>query len=206
MSDTSPAAQMWNQRFDREDFLFGTAPNAWLVQKAGHLPAGGRVLCLADGEGRNSVWLAQQGWAVDAFDISEVAVAKARRWAQAQGVTVQYTVASGETAAFPADHYDAVVGIFIQYADPVARQALFRRVVHTLRPGGVFLLLGYTPKQLEYRTGGPPQVSHLYTEAQLRTELPELDVVELQAFEDTLAEGSGHHGRSALIGWVGRKP
>ena len=199
------AAETWNRRFGGDEFLFGTAPNAWLEAQAHHWPAGAQVLCVADGEGRNSVWLARQGLRVDAFDIAEVGVAKARRLAADAGVTVHYTVADGDAFAWPEAAYDGVAAIFIQFADPALRQRLFSRMVASLKPGGTLVLQGYTPRQLDYRTGGPPQVSHLYTPAMLREAFAELDIVELREYEADVAEGSGHHGRSALIGLVARR-
>ena len=199
------AAETWNRRFAGDEVLFGTEPNAWLKEQAHHWPTGARVLCVADGEGRNSVWLARQGWVVDAFDIAETGVAKARRLAADAGVTVHYTVADGDAYPWPEAAYDGVAAIFIQFADPALRQRLFSRMVASLKPGGTLVLQGYTPQQLHYRTGGPPQVSHLYTAALLREAFAPLDIVELREYEADVTEGSGHHGRSALIGLVARR-
>lgn len=204
------AATTWNKRFSSPDFLFGRAPNAYLVASAAHLPlhrpTPGRVLCVADGEGRNSVWLAQQGLQVDAFDIAEVGVAKARALAAEAGVAVHCAVADCDTWAWPVDTYDAVVAVFVQFADPAQRARLFAHMVQALKPGGLLLLQGYTPKQLDYKTGGPPFLSHLYTEALLREAFADLDIVELRSYEAEISEGTGHHGRSALIGLLARKP
>ena len=199
------AAAQWNRRFQQEGFLFGTEPNAWLREQAGALPAGGRVLSVADGEGRNSVWLAQRGFRVDAFDIAESGVAKARALAARQGVAVDYQVADAEGFAWPEGAYDGVAAIFIQFADPPLRERLFARIVSSLRPGGVLILQGYTPEQLTHRTGGPPFASHLYTEDLLRAAFADLRILTLRTYEAELREGSGHHGRSALIGLVAQR-
>jgi len=164
------------------------------------------VLSVADGEGRNSVWLARRGLRVDAFDISEVGVAKARRLAAAQGVEVNFSVADCDGFAWPEAAYDGVAAIFVQFADPALRQRLFGHIRRSLRPGGTLVLQGYTPRQLVYRTGGPPIESHLYTEALLREAFADLDIVELRDYEAELTEGSGHSGHSALIGLVARRP
>jgi SAM-dependent methyltransferase len=198
-------AGTWNRRFAADGYLFGTAPNAWLAGHAAVWQTGQRVLCVADGEGRNSVWLARCGLRVDAFDISEVGVTKARRLAVEQGVAVNFTVSDCDTYAWSPGAYDGVAAIFVQFADPALRTRMFAKIVGCLKPGGTLVLQGYTPKQLEYRTGGPPHVSHLYTEAMLREAFAELDVVELREYEAELAEGSGHCGRSALIGLVARR-
>ena len=205
MSGFSDPAGTWNQRFAADGYLFGTEPNTWLREHAGVWPAGQRVLCVADGEGRNSVWLARRGLRVDAFDIAEIGVAKARRLAAEHGVEVRFQVADCDGFAWPQTVYDGVAAIFVQFADPQLRQRLFTRIVQSLKPGGTLLLQGYTPKQLEYRTGGPPLASHLYTPGLLREAFAALDIVELREYEAELAEGSGHHGRSALIGLVARK-
>lgn len=199
------ARAKWNARFAGADFAFGTEPNTWLREHAGALPPGGRVLCVADGEGRNSVFLARQGHAVDAFDLSDVGVAKARRFAAAQGVQVDYAVADGDALAWPEAVYDGVVAIFVQFAAPPERARLFANMVRCLRPGGVLMLLGYTPKQLVYRTGGPGIDSHLYTEALLREAFAGMQIERLDEFDAELAEGSSHTGLSALIGLVARK-
>jgi cyclopropane fatty-acyl-phospholipid synthase-like methyltransferase len=199
-------AGTWNRRFEGDAFLFGTAPNAWLQAQAATWQPGQRVLCVADGEGRNSVWLARQGLQVDAFDISPVGVDKARRLARAQQVDVAFTVCDADTFDWGEARYDGVAAIFIQFAGPALRARLFDRIVACLKPGGVLVLQGYTPQQLAYRTGGPPHLSHLYTAPLLRASFSALEIETLTEYEADLAEGSGHRGRSALVGLVARKP
>ena len=198
-------AGTWNQRFAADGFLFGTEPNAWLREHAGVWRPGQRVLSVADGEGRNSVWLAQQGLVVDAFDIAELGVAKARRLAAEHGVNVHFSVADCDGFAWPEAAYDGVVAIFVQFADPALRSRMFALIRRSLKPGGTLVLQGCTPRQLVYRTGGPPFESHLYTEALLRQSFADLEFVELREYEAELTEGSGHRGRSALIGLVARR-
>lgn len=199
------AAETWNRRYAGAEFLFGTEPNAWLREHAAALPPGRRILSVADGEGRNSVWLARQGFQVDAFDVADRAVEKARAFAQREGVAVDFAVADVDGYAWPAAAYDGVVAIFVQFADPLTRARLFDRIVHSLKPGGVLILQGYTPKQLEYRTGGPPILSHLYTRELLESAFADLSVIELREYEAEVREGQGHRGLSALIGLVARR-
>lgn len=211
MSTPSPPAfadpaGTWNRRFAEADYLFGTEPNVWLREHATVWQPGEHVLCVADGEGRNSVWLAKQGLQVDAFDISEVGVAKARRLAEQQGVAVNLVVADCDAFDWPEAAYDGVAAIFIQFADPTLRDRLFARMVRSLKPGGVLVLQGYTPQQLEFRTGGPPLLSHLYTEELLRAAFAGLDILALRSYEAVVTEGAGHHGRSALVGLLARRP
>jgi SAM-dependent methyltransferase len=202
----SDGASMWDQRFSGDDYLFGREPNDYLRSKAPLLPAGGAVLCVADGEGRNSVWLAQQGLKVQAFDISEVGVAKARLLASEAGVSVDCTVANCEQYQWAAQRHDGVVAVFIQFADPEMRARLFANMVRALKPGGVLILQGYTPKQLDFKTGGPGQLSHLYTAELMREAFKDLRIVELIEYEAELNEGARHAGRSALLGMVATKP
>jgi 2-polyprenyl-3-methyl-5-hydroxy-6-metoxy-1,4-benzoquinol methylase len=201
----SDAAATWNKRFEGDEFLFGREPNLYLREQSARLAPAGRVLCVADGEGRNSVWLAGQGHRVDAFDIAENGVAKARALAASAGVTVNYSVSDCDGWAWSEAAYDAVVAIFVQFADPAMRERLFANMVRALKPGGLLVLQGYTPRQLEYKTGGPGIESHLYTEALLRSAFAGLDIVELRDYEAELTEGRQHAGRSALIGMVARK-
>ena len=210
MTDTasgafSDAAATWNRRFECDGFLFGTEPNAWLSEHIDVWPAGGRILCVADGEGRNSVWLARRGFVVDAFDIADVGVAKAHRLAALAGVAVNYTVADCDAYPWTVSAFDGVAAIFVQFADPEQRLRLFRRIAASLKPGGSLILQGYTPKQLEYGTGGPPFLSHLYTAEMLRAAFSEMQVLELTEYEADVNEGNGHKGRSALVGMVARR-
>ncbi len=202
---SNPAAT-WDARFASSDYIFGKEPNVWLAQHADKLIPGGRALAVADGEGRNSVWMAERGMQVDAFDISPVGIEKARQLASTLGVLINFSVSDCDDWHWPSNHYDVVAAIFIQFADPETRTNLFRRMVESLKPGGVLLLQGYTPKQLDYKTGGPPLVSHMYTEELLRSEFAEMDIIELRSYEDVLREGTQHSGQSALIGLVAKKP
>lgn len=204
--------EMWSQRYRAagEDYLFGTAPNRFLEQHAGLFRPGQRALSVADGEGRNSVWLAAQGLQVTAVEYTEVAVEKARRLAAARGVAVGFEVGDILAPDWPPprhrEAYDWVVAIFIQFAGPGERPAQMAGLKAAARSGGGILVQGYTPKQVEYRTGGPPHAENMYTEPMLRELFADWRIEELVEYEDDISEGSGHKGRSALIGMVARKP
>jgi cyclopropane fatty-acyl-phospholipid synthase-like methyltransferase len=199
-------ADFWNKRFNTPDYIFGKAPNEYLQAQAWlHLKKGDSVLCVADGEGRNSVWLAKQGMRVDAFDLSEIALSKAVALATEEAVQVQFSLASSDTWEWEPNQYDAVVGIFIQFANPVMRARLFAQMASTLRPGGVLIIQGYTPKQLEFKTGGPSILEHLYTDDMIRNLIGDLEVIDLCVYEKSLSEGPKHTGMSALLGLVARK-
>jgi len=200
-------ADFWNKRFNTPDYIFGKAPNEYLQAQATlHLKQGDSVLCVADGEGRNSVWLAKQGMRVDAFDLSQIALNKAIALAKKEAAQVQFSLASSDDWDWKPNHYDAVVGIFIQFADPVMRARLFAQMASTLKPGGMLIVQGYTPKQLEFKTGGPSILEHLYTEDMIRVLIDDLEIIDLCVYEKSLSEGPKHTGMSALLGLVARKP
>ena len=157
------------------------------------------------GEGRNGVWLAKQGMHVSGFDISDIALAKARQLAADNEVNIQYSLCDTDCFDWKANSYDAVIGIFIQFADPDMCARIFKKVHQTLKPGGLFILQGYTPKQLEYKTGGPSLIEHLYTEEMIRELSQEFKVLDLQSYEKELSEGAKHSGMSALLGMVAQK-
>lgn len=198
----------WSARYRDvgDDYLFGTAPNKFLASQAGLFGPGMRVLSVADGEGRNAVWLAEQGCEVSATEISRVAQEKCAKLAHGRHVAVNLVQADILNWTWPQAEFDAVVGIFIQFATPGERPRLFDGMKGAVKPGGLLLLQGYTPKQLDYKTGGPSAVENLYTGALLREAFADWEVILLREHEDVIEEGSAHAGRSALIDLVARKP
>ena len=198
----------WSARYRDagDDYLFGTAPNKFLASQVERFGAGMSVLSVADGEGRNSVWLAEQGCAVTATEISPVALEKAAKLARGRHVVVNFVQADIFDWTWPNEAFDAVVGIFIQFAGPAERPRQLAGMKQAVKPGGLLFLQGYTPKQLEYRTGGPSAVENLYTEALLREIFADWEIVLLHEHEDLMEEGSAHAGRSALIDLVARRP
>lgn len=202
----SDATQFWNERFDKAEFIFGKEPNEYLVEQTKHyLKPGNKVLCIADGEGRNGVWLAKQGLEVVGFDVSDIALAKAKKFAQENQVKIDYSLCDSDGFSWGANSYDAVIGIFIQFADPAMRARIFKQTYQALRPGGIFILQGYTPKQLEYKTGGPSLIEHLYTEDMIRDLAKDFQILDLHCYEKELSEGARHTGMSALLGLVAQK-
>jgi 2-polyprenyl-3-methyl-5-hydroxy-6-metoxy-1,4-benzoquinol methylase len=200
------ATQFWNERFAKAEFIFGTEPNLYLVAAAQrYLSKNAKVLCIADGEGRNGVWLAKQGMQVVGFDASDVALAKAKQFAKDNQVAVEYVFSDTDSFQWQTNHYDAVVAIFIQFADPAMRERIFQKTYESLKPGGIFILQGYTPKQLEYKTGGPSLIEHLYTEELIRKLAKDFEILELISYEQELSEGPRHSGMSALLGMVAKK-
>ena len=196
----------WNQRFSDPGYIFGTAPNAFLARQASRLRPGLRALCVADGEGRNSTWLASQGLRVTAFDFSPVGLAKARALAARTRVDVDYRESDIFAWQWEPAAYDVVAVIFTQFMGAEARREVFAGIESTLAPGGLLLMEGYRPEQLAYATGGPKEVENFYTEPALRESFARLEILELAAYDAEVDEGPGHQGMSALIDLVARKP
>jgi cyclopropane fatty-acyl-phospholipid synthase-like methyltransferase len=203
---------MWSARYREagDDYLFGVTPNKFLAAHSAMLKTGQTALSIADGEGRNSVWLAEQGLEVTAVEIVSVAVEKARKLAAERGVRVAFEIADMLAPTWPPaaflGSFDWVIGIFIQFAGPAERARQFGALKQATRPGGRILLQGYTPAQLKYRTGGPSAIENLYTQDMLRDAFASWTIEELVEYEDDISEGARHQGRSALIGLVARKP
>jgi SAM-dependent methyltransferase len=195
----------WDMRYSAEEYLFGTSPNAFLASQRHLLKPGHKALAIADGEGRNGVWLAEQGLEVTAVDFSPVALDKARRLAESRGVHVSFVQADLASWVWEADRFDVVAAIFIQFADPTLRKAIFRGIRRTLVPGGLLFLQGYRPEQMRYGTGGPPHAENMYSTAMLRKAFPDFDILNLTEHDSVIEEGDGHHGMSALVDLVARK-
>ena len=199
------AREFWDKRYRAPEYIFGVEPNRFLASRQALFKTGDRVLDVACGEGRNSVWLAGLGCIVLGMDVSPLALDKARRLAAQRGTGVTWVEADIRDWQWEPGRFDAVVCIFIQFAEPAQRARLFDGFKTTLKPGGVVVLQGYTPEQLEHGTGGPPQADHMYTAAMLRDAFAGLEILHLQEHEDVLSEGTKHVGRSALIDLVARK-
>ena len=196
----------WDSRYDRADYVFGEAPNAFVAANADRLKGYRTALSVADGEGRNGVFLAEQGLEVLSIDASPVGLVKADALAKKRGVALTTHCLDVAGYDWPEGAFDVVAGIFIQFAAPKLRDAMFAGMVRTLAPGGLLLLQGYRPEQLAYGTGGPSQLENLYTEALLRAQFAGLDIISLESYDTELTEGAAHAGMSAVIDLVARKP
>ena len=203
-ADFLPGLDRWNQRFSAPDYVFGETPNGYLVEQASHLSPG-RSLCIADGEGRNSVWLARQGHQVSAFDFSPVAIEKAQRLASKYAVDVAFTCSSWQQFHWEEETFDNVVGVFFQFANPQERALIFTRLAASVKLGGTLLILGYGQEQLQFKTGGPDQLENLYTTQMLQDAFVNFDFLHLRSWHEDITEGEGHKGMSALVGAVLRK-
>lgn len=205
---TNPAAKLaefWNQRYGKEEFAYGTAPNDFLVEYANRIPPRGRVLCLADGEGRNGVWLATQGYAVTSVDIADEGMAKARRLAAEAGVALNTQVADLAGYDPGTAAWDGIVSIFM-HLPPKLRREVFARCVAALRPGGVVLFEAYAKGQFGRGTGGPPDIELLVAADEVAQEFPGCRI--LHAFHGLreVNEGRHHNGAGEVVQLVLQKP
>lgn len=198
--------QQWNTRYGTTDeLLFGEEPNGFLRSQQGLLRPGMHALAVADGEARNGVWLAEQGLEVLSIDVSEMAHEKAARLAISRGVSIDLRLADALEWEWPAEKFDLVVAIFIQFAGPEERKVLFSGMKKALKKGGILLLEGYRPEQIGYGTGGPPFVENLYTEEMLRHAFSDFQILRLDSYDAEIHEGRAHSGMSALIDMVAQR-
>lgn len=194
----------WDERYSDKDYAYGTEPNSYLASVIDRIPRG-RVLSLCDGEGRNGVYLAQQGCEVTAVDASAVGLRKARRLAAERGVTIHTVVSDLARFRIEPESWDAIVSIFC-HVPPDVRAPLHRRCVEGLKPGGVLILEAYTPDQLEYGTGGPPSAELTMQLDVLKRELADLEFLHGVELERDVIEGKFHTGKGAVVQVVARKP
>lgn len=196
----------WDDRFVTEEYVFGEQPNAFLAAQRELVRDCHRALAVADGEGRNGVWLAEQGLEVVSVDASAVGIAKARRLAASRGVEIETIHADLASFDWPHAAFDLVVAIFIQFAEPPLRDSIFAGMKQALRPGGILILEGYGPGQIAYGTGGPQQPEKLYTRGLLEAAFADMQIEHLREHDTEISEGGGHAGMSSLIDLVARKP
>lgn len=198
---------MWDQRYSGTDYVYGTEPNDFLRENTAHIQALGKglsILCLAEGEGRNAVYLAGLGHHVTAVDLSEVGLTKARALASQRGVSIETVQADLTTYQPPARHYDVVVMIFC-HLPSAARPFLYEQVRSTLKPGGVVVAEAYTPKQLEFGTGGPGNADFMLSSQELASAFTGYDIVVNHECERLIHEGAFHSGQGAVVQFLARK-
>ena len=204
MSGAPDPKEMWNGRYGSDEFLYGTEPNDFVAERFADRPVGD-VLCLADGEGRNGVYLAGLGHRVTSVDISEAGIAKARSLADERGVELDASVADLGEYDLGTDRWDTVVSVFAHTPPPV-RHRVHAAMATALKPGGLLILEAYTPDQIGRGTGGP-QVPELTMDLErLRDELIGLEFDHEAEFVRSVVEGPGHTGEGAVVQVVARRP
>jgi SAM-dependent methyltransferase len=197
--------ERWEDRYRVPDYVFGTEPNYFLVSCKALLPRSGKALAVADGEGRNGIWLAEQRLEVLSLDFSPSAQEKARALAKQRGVTLTIAQADVHTWDYPEAAFDVVVEIFTQFSTPAERAKKWAGMRKALKRGGLLIIQGYTPKQLQYGTGGPKQVENLYTRAMLEEAFRDFRDMKIVEEEIEIYEGTSHGGMSAVINLTARK-
>jgi cyclopropane fatty-acyl-phospholipid synthase-like methyltransferase len=193
---------MWNERYASDEFAYGTEPNAFLVEHAKLLA--GPVLSLAEGEGRNAVYLASLGLDVLGVDGSSVGLAKAHKLAASRGVTIRTEVVDLFTYEPPANYFGSVVSISA-HLPRERRRELHRRVERALKPGGMMLLEAYTKAQLNRNTGGPKDPDMLMSSAELEMEFPNCDVILSRELDREVVEGAFHTGLASVVQFIAKK-
>jgi SAM-dependent methyltransferase len=194
---------MWDERYSIEEYAYGTKPNEFLEQNFNHIPKG-KVLSLAEGEGRNAVFLAKQGYSVTAVDASIVGLGKARKLAEASGVVVEFIHADLADYDLGENRWDGIVSIFCPLPSSLRKQ-LYKRVEAGLKRNGVFLLEAYTPDQLKHGTGGGNSVDVMQSKESLSLELPGLKFKHLIELEREVIEGVYHTGIGAVVQAIASK-
>ena len=194
---------MWDERYSVEEYVYGKTPNDFLVHMSGKLKKG-KVLSLAEGEGRNAVYLARQGFDATAVDSSKVGLAKANELAREFGVSIETIVSDLADYKIEVAAWDSIVSIWCHVHENQRKQ-LHRDVVAGLREGGTFLLEAYTPKQLEFGTGGPSSKEYLMDLQTLKEELDGLEFIHAQELVREVVEGIHHTGQAAVVQILARK-
>jgi len=199
------STDFWNSRYAEPGYAYGTEPNAFLVSQKKYLKPGGKALAVADGEGRNGVWLAQQGLDVLSVDASEVGLRKTQELAADRGVAIRTEKVDLTTWKWPEQKFDVVAAIFIHFP-PEVRARMHRRMFEALKPGGVLILEAFTPGQLTYKSGGPPVAEMLYTADMLRIDFAGGEILFIEEAIAELTEGNYHRGAGAVVRLVLRRP
>jgi cyclopropane fatty-acyl-phospholipid synthase-like methyltransferase len=204
MSDNKYGKDFWDERYQSDSYLYGEAPNDFLVENIDRLKSGGRILCLSEGEGRNAVYLALQGFQVTCVDLSSTARGKALKLAEQKGVELTYDVSDLNEYDLGEEQWDGVISIFGHTPSRVRRK-LHHKIKNSLKKSGVLLLEGYSTEQLKYDTGGPKDQDMLYTTAELEEDFAELKIHNLQGLIRNINEGAAHTGESSVIQLVAQK-
>lgn len=200
----------WDERYSKGEYYYGTEPNEFLQQQAESLLAANstkqpvRILCLADGEGRNSVYLAELGAQVTAIDISQVGLEKAQQLAQSRGVKIDTQLADLTECELPANYYDGVVMIFC-HLPSAARPRLYQQIEQSLKPGGWFLAECYTQDQLGRGTGGPPSADLMLSLNEIKKAFSQFELTHGAELVRPVIEGEGHSGEGAVCQYIGFK-
>jgi SAM-dependent methyltransferase len=198
----------WDERYRQPEFAYGTQPNTFFAEQLALLPTG-KILLPAEGEGRNAVFAAQEGWQVSAFDQSVEGQRKANEWATEKGVRIDYLVNAFENLPYQPGQFDAL-GLIFAHFQAADKMAYYQTLATFLRPGGTVILEAFSKQNLEYvarnpKVGGPRDVGTLWSVEEVQEAFPDFEAVYLQQEEAELAEGLYHIGVGSVVRFVGRK-
>ncbi len=197
MTLSSQPNNLWDQRYSQDTYAYGRQPNEFLVSQIHRLPKG-KVLSLAEGQGRNAIYLAELGYQVTAVDSSAVAMRHTGEFAQQAGVSVATITADLADFSIEKNQWDVILSIYC-HLPSILRKKIHRQVIQGLHPGGIFLLESFTPQQIEHQTGGPKNVDMLPSLAILQDELAGLHFLHGQELERDVQEGLHHTGIAAVV-------
>ncbi len=202
MTHIEDTAMKWDDRYSEETFIFGLEPNSFLSESSHLLPKGGKILCLAEGEGRNALDLLNNGFDVHAVDLSTVGMKKAKDLAKTHGHELSYEIADLFEYDFGADKWDGIVSIFFHTPEKL-RADFHQKIEKALKKGGIYLFEGYAKEQLQFATGGPKEENLLYRANDFNA--LQLEPLHHKAIEREVFEGTYHTGQSAVIQYIGKK-
>ena len=196
-------SNLWDERYSGQEYIYGEKPNVFFGEQLGKLKPG-NIILPCDGEGRNAVHAASKGWVVQAFDLSRAGKAKALALADKKGVAINYAVEDAVAATYAENSTDVVAFIYAHFP-PTIRKGIHQKAVGWLKPGGRIILEAFNPNQLKNSSGGPKEISMLYTKAFIEEDFRELKIDILQTIQTTLTEGQYHEGIADIIQFVGIK-
>lgn len=194
----------WNERYAEDGFVYGKIPNAYLTEVVSEIKNNGSVLVVGDGEGRNGVWLAKQGFDVTCVDYSTVAIEKINNFAKTQKVGLATVCADMSKWDWPVDQFDAVVSIYVHFL-PEIRKSLHIKMIEALKPGGVILMEAFNKDQLQYKSGGPPVLEMLFSKEIIEEDFSSINIVTVEEKIVQLNEGKYHCGDGAVVRLIARK-
>lgn len=198
------STNFWDTRFGQEEYVYGREPNAFLAEHHLVFPKGARVLSLGEGEGRNAVFLARQGYDVTALDSSAEGMRKLTGLAAQGGVLVSQRLEDVTQADLGTARWNGIVSIFC-HLPSADRQALYARIRQGLRPGGIFLSEMFTPAQLGYQSGGPKDPDMLVTRDELLAAFEGFEIVLAEEEIVSLDEGPFHQGLGSVVRFIARR-
>lgn len=194
---------MWDSRYDTEEFVYGREPNVFFARSLGPVKPG-KILLPGEGEGRNAVYAASLGWQVQAFDQSRIGAEKAKSLAREMGVEISYEVCDIQEFSIKEGTYDAVGLVYFHLPPPMRKEA-HMKLVSSLKPGGILILEAFHKTQLGRKSGGPPNLELLLSKEMIEEDFGGLEIVLLEETEVDLDEGLFHGGAAKVLRFLGRK-